>query len=44
MSDQTMAVIARALVEALKDAGYSRSEADRKHELERAKGKETAGV
>jgi hypothetical protein len=34
MSDQSMAQIARDLVEALKDAAYSRSEIDRKHVTE----------
>ena len=34
MSDASIALIARALVEALKDAAYSRSEVDRKHVTE----------
>jgi hypothetical protein len=31
MSDASIALIARELVEALRDAAYSRSEGDRKH-------------
>jgi hypothetical protein len=34
MSDASIALIARDLVEALKDAAYTRSEADRKHVTE----------